>query len=161
MDNLSKLGLLASEVLLKPGFNAEKYTPEAIGIVLSNASASLDTDLRYMETARDIASPALFVYTLPNIMTGEICIKHKFKGENAFFVSAGFDGEFIHDYVSGLMNDHILEVCICGWVELFQNNYRAVLYLVENLPAETNEKLLFTKENINKIYQLDHGEINE
>jgi hypothetical protein len=161
MDNLSKLGLLAAEVLLKPGFKAENYAAEEIGVVLSNASASLDTDLRYMETAREIASPALFVYTLPNIMTGEICIKHKFKGENAFFVSAGFDGEFMHGYVSALMNDHILEACICGWVELLEQDYKAVLFLVESQPAETKETVRFTIENIYTIYQLDHGEINE
>ncbi len=46
MDNLSKLGMLASEVLLKPEFIASGYNPEEIGVVLANASASLDTDIR-------------------------------------------------------------------------------------------------------------------
>ncbi len=95
MDNLSKLGWLASEVLLKDSFTKERYTAEETGLVLANANASLDTDIKYMETTKEIASPSVFVYTLPNIMTGEICIRNHFKGETAFFVSEQFDAGFM------------------------------------------------------------------
>ena len=95
MDNLSKLGWLANEVLLQNSFNRENYKPEDVGIVLSNANSSLDTDIKYYETAKTIASPAQFVYTLPNIVIGEISIRHGFKGENAFFISNSFDAAFI------------------------------------------------------------------
>lgn len=155
MDSLSKLGWLAAEILLKDSFNTENYKPQEVAIVLANANSSLDTDLKYYETAKDIASPALFVYTLPNIVIGEICIRHNFKGENAFFISNEFDAEFIHGYVSSLMNDNIFECCICGWVELLGNEYKTVLFLVEKKNCE--EKNLFTKENLNKIYQSDNG----
>ncbi len=87
MDNHSKLGWLACcELLLRQGFRSEDYRPEEVAVVLSNANASLDTDYKYFATVKEIASPAVFVYTLPNIMIGEICIRHQFKGENAFFV---------------------------------------------------------------------------
>jgi len=95
MDNLSKLGWLANEVLLQHSFKKDKYKPEDIGIVLSNASSSLDTDIKYYETTKTMASPALFVYTLPNIVIGEISIWHHFKGENAFFITEAFDAGFI------------------------------------------------------------------
>ena len=85
MDNLSKLGWLANEILLQNSFDKEKYNAEDVGIVLSNANSSLDNDIRYYETTKTMASPALFVYTLPNIVIGEISIRHHFKGENAFF----------------------------------------------------------------------------
>jgi len=70
MDNLSKLGWLANEVLLKDSFDKEQYKPEDIGIVLSNANASLDTDIKYYETTKTMANPDQFVYTLPNILIG-------------------------------------------------------------------------------------------
>ena len=155
MDNLSKLGWLAAEILLKDSFNADKYKAEDIGVVLANTNSSLDTDIKYYDTAKDIASPALFVYTLPNIVIGEICIRHHFKGENAFFICEQFDGEFIEQYVTNLINNNILQACICGWVELLNDQYKTVLFLVEKeaLPGS----MLFTNENINKTYQLENG----
>ena len=155
MDNLSKLGWLANEILLQGSFDKEKYKPEDIGIVLSNANASLDTDIKYYETAKTIASPAQFVYTLPNIVIGEISIRHHFKGENAFFVSNQFDAEFIEQYVSNLINNNILQCCICGWVDVLDNNYNATLFLIEK--DKSANSVIFTKENLNKIYQIQNG----
>ena len=155
MDNLCKLGWLANEVLLQNSTIKDRYQPGEIGVVLSNASSSLDTDTRYYETAKNIASPALFVYTLPNIVIGEICIRHHFNGENAFFISDEFDAGFIEQYVSNLINNNILQSCICGWVEFMEDQYKAALFLVEKGKAPGS--VLFTKENINKIYQLQNG----
>jgi hypothetical protein len=155
MDNLSKLGWLATEILLKDSFNPIEYEPEEIGVVLANASSSLDIDIKYYETAKDIASPALFVYTLPNIVIGEICIRNHFKGENAFFIFKEFDAVFIEQYVSNLINNNILQSCICGWVELLHDQYKTVLFLVEK--NKTAEGKLFTKENLIKTYELEHG----
>jgi len=150
MDNLSKLGWLANEVLLQGSFDKEKYKPEDIGIVLSNANSSLDTDTRYYETAKTIASPALFVYTLPNIVIGEISIRHHFKGENAFFISEDFDGGFIEQYVSNLINNNILQCCICGWVDVLEDRYNATLFLIEK--DKSANSVNFTKENLNQIH---------
>lgn len=150
MDSVSKLGVLAADVLLKDDFKIEKYKAEDVGIVLSNANSSLDTDIKYFETTKEMASPALFVYTLPNIVIGEISIKHHFKGENAFFIAKKFDVDFIQQYVSNLFSNNILQACICGWVEVFGNKYKTVLYLVEK--SKHDRSVSFTKENINKIY---------
>jgi hypothetical protein len=155
MDGLSKLGVLAADVLLKDDLTIENYKAEDIGIVLSNANASLDTDIKYFETVKDIASPALFVYTLPNIVIGEISIKHRLKGENAFFIAEKFDVDFIQQYVSNMFSNNILEACICGWVEVLGSRYKTVLYLVEK--NKSNKSLDFTRENINKIYENNNG----
>ena len=155
MDNLSKLGWLATEILLKDSFHMGKYDPEAIGIILANASSSLDTDIKYYETVKEIPSPSLFVYTLPNIVIGEICIRHNFKGENAFFIFEEFNAGFIEKYVSYLINNNILQTCICGWVELLDDQYKSVLFLVEKV--KTGQNILFTKENLNKTYWLENG----
>jgi hypothetical protein len=152
MDSLSKLGWLANEILLQGSFDKEKYKPEDVGIVLSNANSSLDTDIRYYETTRTMASPALFVYTLPNIVIGEMSIRQHFKGENAFFIFNNFDAAFIEQYVSNLINNNILQCCICGWVDVLNDNYNATLFLIEK--DKSDNSVNFTKENLNKIYQL-------
>ena len=150
MDNLSKLGWLASEILLKDSFKKDSYSPEDIGLILSNANSSLDTDQKYMEGVADVPSPSLFVYTLPNIVTGEICIRNNFKGEDAFFLFDNFNPGFIHDYVNSLLDNNTLRACICGWVELVGDNYKAALFLVEKTTGESS--IEFTKENMNELF---------
>ena len=108
MDNLSKLGFLACEKLLMDGTISKEYLPEEVGVILSNANSSLDADLKYYETVKDIASPALFVYTLPNIVIGEICIRNKIKGENTFFISPEFDPEMMLSYITDLFKKNIM-----------------------------------------------------
>ena len=131
MDNLSRLGWLAAEILLDNRFQSIGYSPADVGIILSNANSSLDTDIRYHDSMENIPSPALFVYTLPNIVIGEIAIRHKIKGENAFFIFERFNAAFIEQYVSGLLNNNILQACVCGWVDVLGDNYKTVLFLVE------------------------------
>ena len=153
MDNLSKLGWLAAEVLLKGNFIKDSYSPEDIGVLLSNTNSSLDTDIRYMASAHDIASPSLFVYTLPNIVTGEICIRNNFKGEDAFFIAENFDASFFENYAGNLFDDNHLQVCIAGWVELLGETYKACLFLVEKTKTET--AIPFSKENMNRLFEID------
>ncbi len=149
MDNLCKLGIIATEVLLKD--EPEVEDPYATGIVLSNSKASLDTDIKYYDSIANIPSPALFVYTLPNIVIGEISIKHSFKGENAFFIFDSFDAAFTEQYVNNLFATTQMQRCICGWIDLLKNDYEAVLFLIEKNEA-SNEEETFTKDNLNNIY---------
>jgi hypothetical protein len=149
MDKLSKLGWLASEVLLN-GTSIKQYQPEEVGLILSNANASLDSDQKYIQSVSDIPSPALFVYTLPNIMIGEICIRNNFKGEDAFFIFEKFDAAFIETYVNDLLNKDILKACICGWVDVLGEDYKAVLFLVEK--EEKDNSVPFTKKNLDTIF---------
>ena len=92
MDNLSKLAFLAAEVLLRPFLQSEK---NSVALVFANRSASLDTDLKHQATIANpheyYPSPAVFVYTLPNICLGEISIRHQLKTENSFFVFDSYE----------------------------------------------------------------------
>jgi hypothetical protein len=155
MDKLCKLGFLAAEILLKGKHHEKKYRESETGLVLSNSHASLDVDLAYAKTIHSGASPALFVYTLPNIVIGEISIRHHFKGENAFFVFKNFDGKFMADYVLGLFENNLIKSCICGWVDILKEDYRAILFLVEQDGQENT--MPFNADNLNKLYQSDHG----
>ena len=151
MDNLSKLGFLTAEVLLKGLTLTEKFNNYRIGVILSNNSSSLDTDLKYFNTTkRGIANPAVFVYTLPNIMIGEICIRNGIKGENTFFVSDKYEIHLQVSYVNSLLNTSVVDACICGWVELINETYESFLYLV--VKGEDNNQLQHTTENIEILY---------
>jgi hypothetical protein len=154
MDNLSKLGWLGAEHLLAGGFDNSKYEAGEIGVVLSNANSSLDADLRYLESVKELASPALFVYTLPNIVIGEISIRHNLKGENAFFITEKFDAALLQQYVSSMMKNNILQACICGWIDVLKEDYSAALFLVEKQTDMQKENAfpVFTIDNLNNIY---------
>ncbi|MEP6673979.1 MAG: hypothetical protein ABJA78_02450 [Ferruginibacter sp.] len=150
MDHVSKLGWLASEILLVNESVVKQVDPYDIGIVLSNTNSSLDTDIKYLQQLPEFASPALFVYTLPNIVAGEICIRNHFKGENAFFITDDFDPAFTEQYVSGLLDNDLMQLCICGWVEFLKEEYKAVLFLVGKNPGA--ESLAFTTENLQHLF---------
>jgi hypothetical protein len=151
MDNLSKLGLLAAEILLKDSFNPTNYKPEEIGVVLANANSSLDDDIKYYESIKDVPSPSLFVYTLPNIVIGEICIRNNFKGEHVFYIQNTFDTGFIAKQVSYLMDNDILRACVCGWIDVLGQEYKAALFLVEKKRKEAVTS--FSAQNMDSVFR--------
>jgi hypothetical protein len=156
MDNLSKLGFISGELLLK-GKDLSRYTNEDIGVVMANSSSSLDTDEKYHATIKKSSdyfpSPSLFVYTLPNIMIGELSIKYKFQGENAFFVFDDFDMDFICTYINNLMDTNKIQSCVAGWVDVYNDNYEAMLCFIEKENKdEQTFSMKYTIENIKKLY---------
>lgn len=151
MDRLSQLGFLAAEILLDGHFDKTEYPADAVGIVLANAHSSLDTDIRYQESVLNrAASPALFVYTLPNIVMGEICIRHQFKGENAFFIFEQYDIPFLNDYINRLLEEGDARAVIGGWVDIFQNRIDALLYLVE--AKQVPGSIIHNQQNVRELY---------
>lgn len=125
MDDLCKLGYIAAGYLLKD----TNYQPGEIGIVLANASSSLNTDCKHQaiigKDGDAAASPAVFVYTLPNVVSGEICIRHKIQGENTFFISQHYDHTLLEDYARTAMAKGKLRTCLVGWCELLNGQYQA------------------------------------
>jgi hypothetical protein len=150
MDNLSKLGWLAAEILLKDSFKKDNYQPEDTSVILANANSSLDDDIKYLDSIKDGASPSLFVYTLPNIVIGEICIRNHFKGEQAFYIQDDFDTDFMAQQVNYQLDNNISKACICGWVDVLKEDYKAVLFLVER--EQTKNSQLFSADTINNIF---------
>jgi hypothetical protein len=135
MDNLCKIAFLSAEILLQGTDVLQKYPGEQIGIILENASSSLEYDQKHQESIRDrnkyFPSPSVFVYTIPNIMVAEIAIRHKVKGENAVFISEQFDPELIDHYVSELFRNQQVSCCLSGWVECYGNHYQSFLFIIE------------------------------
>lgn len=132
MDNLSKLAFLGAELLL----NNEKSESKEnnIALVFANNSSSLDTDIKYQNSISDpenyFPSPAVFVYTLPNICLGEISIRHQLKSENSFFIFEIFNPVFMMNYAKVLLDSKKADKVLCGWVEYYDEEYKAFLYLV-------------------------------
>ena len=147
MDNLSKLAFLGAEAVLK---NSSIEDSE-VAIVFANKSSSLDTDVKYQNSISDtenyFPSPAVFVYTLPNICVGEISIKHQLKSENAFFVFEDFNPNFMSNYATYLLESEKAEKVLCGWVEFYNNEYKAFVYMVEK-----SGTIEHNKQNIQTLY---------
>jgi hypothetical protein len=158
MNNLAKLGFLAAEYLLSNFVvpPLAQASGELTGIILANHYSSLDTDLKHQHFIRQgIASPAVFVYTLPNILIGELCIRHVIKGENTFFIAAEYDIPGQVTYVKQLLTNHIVRHCFVGWVEYTAQGYLAFLALVG--PSADTTLPAYTSPNINLLFQQSHG----
>jgi len=162
MDNLSKLAFLSAEILLKNMEMTTRYASEEIGIILLNASSSLETDEKHQDSISDrenyFPSPSVFVYTLPNIMTGEIAIRHKIKGENAVFISEKSDMQSIFQLVNELFSKNRVSCCITGWVESYHERLSSCLMLVEKDEmvksyTEPEEIIIFDPSNIERIFK--------
>ncbi len=152
MDNLCKLGFIAAEILIKNERDFIDNKPDDTGIFLSNSYSSLDTDIKYNDTIKResyFPSPALFVYTLPNIVIGEIAIRHKITGECNFFVSEKPDSEFIFHYLMDYFDKNLMKNAITGWVDVYKNNYEATLFYVKKT-NKTNESIIFEPDFLNK-----------
>jgi len=151
MDDLSKLAFLAADILLNHE-KAEADNEENIAIVLSNKASSLDTDRKHQESIRDdkeyYPSPAIFVYTLPNICIGEISIKHKLFSENSFFIFDDFNPDYLFDYSDSLLQADKAKKVLCGWVDFDEGQYNAFLYLVDKKGINTH-----SAKEINRLYK--------
>ncbi|PHS04304.1 MAG: 3-oxoacyl-ACP synthase [Kordia sp.] len=151
MDSLSKLAFLAGDIVL----NSEQLSTEEehnIALVFSNKASSLDTDRKHQKSIQHkenyYPSPAVFVYTLPNICIGEISIKHKLYSENSFFIFDGFNAAHLEVYATSLLADEKADKVLCGWVEYDgDDNYEAFLYLVS-----PEGKIAHNTEEIIKLY---------
>jgi hypothetical protein len=161
MDNLSKLAFLTNEVLLKD-LNMVNFKENEVAVIIQNASSSIDTDLDYFKTISDKSqyypNPSLFVYTLPNIMIGEICIRKGFKGENMLIVSKKFNPQLLHSMTTDLIINNRAKCCIAGWVEFKRNNdeqkapfNESFLCLIQR-ESNDNNSIELNINNINDLY---------
>lgn len=141
MDGLSRLGFVASEILL----NAEKEETEEErkneeekkkqeerkeeerknleerAIIFFNHSSSIASDRNYKESIKDkdnyFPSPSIFVYTLPNIVTGEIAIRNHFQGETSFFILPDKDEMMMEEILQASCRDAQSKSFLTGWID--------------------------------------------
>jgi hypothetical protein len=147
MDALCKLAIASSSILLD---RFEDEIDEDMAIILSNKSSCIDIDLKHQyaisQGEESFASPADFVYTLPNIALGEISIKYKLRSENSFFIFDAFNPAFLIEYINSLIELGVSNSVICGWVEVMGNEYNAFMFIVK-----PEAGIALTKENLEKL----------
>ena len=90
-------------------------------MVFYNRTGSLCDDAEYQHTIDDTAnyypSPSTFVYTLPNIVTGEIAIRHHYHGETSFYLLPSRDEEVMAQVVQATLADAETTSLISGWID--------------------------------------------
>lgn len=133
MDVFSKLAFLAAEIVSKRA--GEEYYDEERAVILFNSSSSVVADRKHIATFEKedefYPSPSVFLYTLPNIVTGEIAIRHGYKGETSLYILNEYDDNIINSVVESTFAHSSVKTMITGWVDCnSDNDYEAYIKLV-------------------------------
>lgn len=134
MDLLCQLGFTAIQILHSiNGCDIDENS----SVVLFSSSSSVITDKEYFNTISDkenyYPSPALFVYTLPNIVLSEVAIKNHIKGETAFYILPYKDDNLIDRVVESTIIDESVNTLITGWIDCYdETNYVAEISVIKN-----------------------------
>lgn len=133
MDALSKMALVASEILFKD-MKKRFVQRDDVAVIFFNSSSSLQIDAEYQQTIDDndnyFPSPSLFVYTLPNICAGEIAIRNKFCGESSFYIIEKFNIKQIAQIIRNTFTDSHLTFALVGWIECYRDVYEVKMAIV-------------------------------
>jgi hypothetical protein len=152
MDTLAQAGFITSELIKRANPRlVTEYKDDEVAMLFANQTSSLETDQRFKASyeKNGAPSPAIFVYTLPNIVLGEIAILNKWYGENMFVVLPKFAPDFFVNY-TGILFSGGSKAVLCGWLEIAADNMEVFLFLVE---SERMEGLEFDVAGLNKLYK--------
>ena len=135
MDKLSQLGFIASELLLKQESPRKEQCADR-AVVLFNHSSSVWVDREY---AKSIAvgddyfpSPSLFVYTLPNIVCGEIAVRNGYHAETSFYILPHKDENMMHQVLASTFLDETIQSILTGWIDYEDDqHFEAELKLIK------------------------------
>ena len=119
MDLLTRLAFVATEKTLSNSpLKGEDKMP---ALILFNHSSSIVADRQFLDTIKDaedfFPSPSLFVYTLPNITTGEIAIRHHLQGETSFYILPDKDEALMQQILEASLAGTGTTTAISGWVD--------------------------------------------
>ena len=121
MDGLSRLGFVASELLLQAE-GRERFVPcDDRAVIFFNHSSSISADRKYLESIADpenfFPSPLVFVYTLPNIVTGEIAIRNHYYGETSFYILPERSEQQMEGILRASCLDPANKSFLTGWLD--------------------------------------------
>jgi hypothetical protein len=148
MDTLSKLGLIGAEYIARSANLEGRYEDDEIALLFNNRDSSLESDVKHQKTLSN-PSPAVFVYTLPNIVLGEIAIKNKWYGEQLCTVSDTPDAGLIQRLSSSFVKTGKAKAVIIVVINSLDENFDARIALVEK--DESGEEIPFTLINLEQI----------
>lgn len=135
MDLLCQLGFLAIQILLN---DFEQEAKKKLSIALFNTSSSIATDKEYIKTIADkenyFPSPALFVYTLPNIVLSEVAIKEGVNGETTMYLLPERDEKIISEVAKSTFADNEINEMVMGWIDCYdESNFIAELSIIKKV----------------------------
>ena len=138
MDGLCRLGFVASELLLqaeKAESEVDNSVTKERAIILFNHTSSISSDKRYLASIADkdnfFPSPSVFVYTLPNIVTGEIAIRNGYHGETSFYILPQRDEKQMNEVIDTAFVDRKTKSVLTGWLDYEGNeNFEADMYIL-------------------------------
>ena len=119
MDILSRLAFVTTELLRKGPHTTDngQQTP----IILFNHSSSVVADRQFLDTIKDaenfFPSPSVFVYTLPNITTGEVAIRHHLCGDTSFYILPDKDEALMKQILEASLAGTSATSVISGWID--------------------------------------------
>lgn len=120
MDTLCKFGFLASELIMKQLTLSPEEPKKDWAMLCLNACSSIDTDRHYQTTIQNAdnyyPSPSVFVYTLANIVTGEIAIRHKLMGESSTYIFDTLNPDTLCALVNNAIGENRANNALCGWI---------------------------------------------
>lgn len=125
MDMLCKLAFLAAELVCKD--TKTNRTDCERAVVLFNHSSSVVADKKHLSTIQNeqefYPSPSVFLYTLPNITTGEIAIRHGIKGETSLYILNENNESVANSIIASTFAASPVKEMITGWVDCSDENH--------------------------------------
>lgn len=148
MDPLCRLGFIGTELLMQTPGNIDGDTHAIVAI---GHSGSIADDTRYMRTIRQpddfFPSPAVFVYTLANIVTGEIAIRHKIYGETSSYLIESYNpAEIAGLLVTAFDNPHTATVT-GGWIDCKSESDFSLRFATIDRETRINDIITFLENN--------------
>ena len=119
MDMLSRLAFVASELLIGCDEENDDHNNDR-AVVLFNHSSSIIADRQYVKSIEIddfFPSPAAFVYTLPNITTGEIALRNGYHGETSFYILVERNEKLMQRVIKSTFIDRDIKSVIGGWID--------------------------------------------
>ena len=119
MDFLSRLAFVAAEKTLSNSLPSREGWGGSL--ILFNHSSSVVADRQFLDTIKDaenfFPSPSVFVYTLPNITTGEVAIRHHLCGETSFYILPDKDEALMKQILEASLAGTSATSVISGWID--------------------------------------------
>ena len=136
MDPLCRLGYIATELLLMAENSPSDMPRNDRAVVFFNGSSSIMADMMYEKSIEDkdnyFPSPSAFVYTLPNIVIGEIAIRNHYQGETSFYILNQRNDDIIEQVVEASFIDKDTTSMISGWLDYRDDaHFEADLFITE------------------------------
>ncbi len=109
MDLMSRLGLMAVELLEVDLASLLVDQRDRIAVCVETWTGSLATDLCFLQTPR----ASLFSYTLPSTVIGEICIRYHLRGPVLCLLKPDSDSSAILAEAVDLLEHDDADACLC------------------------------------------------